>query len=638
MFDFVHENKRVVQVVLMLIILPFAFWGVSSYRQVSGGDALATVEGEKITQQDFDNAMRQQKERMSQMMHGRIDDAMFDTPEFKHTVLDNLINQKLLAIKARSAGLTLSDEQLAKVIAGVDAFQKDGKFDKQKYESVLRGQNMSPPTFEARVKDDIAVRQLAEVYGQNGYASNAAADNMVRLNEQQRVVSVAQISPDDFLKQVKVEDAAIKTYYENNQQEFATPESARVEYVQLSTDSLLPQMTAEAGEIKDYYEKHQAEFGIAEQRHAAHILISVSSQASDAEKKAAREKAESILKQVKQAPSKFAELAKQYSGDKGSASNGGDLGFFGRGMMVKPFDDAVFSLKPGEISGVVQSDFGFHIIKLLEVRAAKIPPLEQVKPDIIQKIKLQKASDKFAELAGEFSNTVYEQSDSLKPAAELAKAPVQQSGWLFRGQRGMPPWTDKAMQAVFSEDVLKKKRNSAAVEVAPDTLLSVRLLEYKPAGVRPIAEVSETIRQKLLHQQANELAAKQGQSMLSQLQRGENTNLKWGAAQTVSLEQLTREQRAGVDTGIDAGLSRLVLRADVGKLPAYVGTESAKGGYLVARVEAVKEAGPIDDAKRLKYLQELRQITGEELLQAFVADARKRASISVKAFASDVKG
>lgn len=631
MFDFVHENKRLVQVVLILLLLPFAFWGVNSYRQSGGADALATVEGEKITQQDFDTAMRQQQERMKEMMRGSIDPAMFDNPEIKHAVLDRLVSQKLLVIKARAAGLTLSDDQLAQIISGVGAFQTDGKFDPKKYEEVLRAQGMSIAMFQSRVREDLAVRQLAEVYEMNGYGSNTAADNLIRLNEQQRVVSVASIAPDAFLKQATVDEAEVKAYYDHNQPQFRVPERARVEYVEFSAGALASGMTASADEIKQYYDEHQAEFAISpEQRHAAHILIAAGAQASEAEKKAAREKAESILKEVKQSPEKFAELAKKYSADPGSAANGGDLGFFGRGMMVKSFDDAVFGLKPGEISGLVQSEFGFHIIKLLDVKQAKVKPLDEVKASIAQQVKLQKAQQKFAELADKFSNTVYEQSDSLKPAAELVKAQVQQSSWLAKGQQGIPPWTDKALQAVFSDDVLKKKRNSSAVEIAPDTLLAVRLLEYKPADIQPFAEVSEAIRKNLVRQHASELAAKEGQAALAQLRSGEKTSLKWGKAETVG-----RTQHA---PGLDPELLRQVLQADVSKLPAYVGTESSQGGYVVARVEAVKEVGPIDDAKRARYLLQLRQATGEELLQAYVADAKKRASITVKGFAPAGKG
>jgi peptidyl-prolyl cis-trans isomerase D len=628
MFDFVHEKKRLVQVILLLIILPFALWGISSYRQMSGGGALATVDGEKITQQEFDNAVRQQQDQMRQMMHGAFDPAMFDRPEIKQSILDSLVSQKLLVVGARSAGLTLSDEQLAQVIQGYEAFQKNGKFDRQQYEDVLRRQNMSPAQFESRVKQDLAMRLLADTYIQNGYASNTAADNLIRLNEQQRVVSVAQIAPDAFLRQAKVEDAEIKSYYEREPQEFRTPEQARVEYIMFSAGSLMSQVTVSDEEIKDYYVKHQAEFGEPEQRHAAHILIAVPAQASDAIKQAAHAKAEQVLAQVEKEPAKFAELAKQYSNDPGSASQGGDLGFFGRGMMVKPFEDAAFSLKPGEVSGVVQSDFGYHIIKLLEVKAAKTPSLNQVKSDIAQKLKLQKAGDKFAELADKFNNTVYEQSDSLKPAAGLVKIPVQQSGWLGKGQPGALPWTDKALQAVFSDDVLNKKRNSAAVEIAPDTLLAVRLLEHKPAGMRSLAEVSDAIRQKLLRQRANELAVKQGQSMLAQLQRGEKAAVTWKPAQSI-----TRAQR----TGLDAELARGVLQADVHKLPVYVGAENAQGGYALARIDAVKEAGAIDDAMRSRYLQQLRQLTGDELLQDYLADAKKQASISMTKFAAGDK-
>lgn len=624
MFDFVHENKRAVQIVMLLIVLPFIFFGVNSYfQEAERGAELASVEGEKITQQEFDNALRQKQDQMREMLRGSFDPAMFDRPEVKRSILEGLVDQKLLAIKARSAGLTLSDQQLAQIIQGVDAFQRDGKFDRQQYESLLRNQNMSPQLFESRVRQELAMRQLADMFTQGGFAAASVADALVRLNEQQRMVSVAQIPLDSFLPQAKVDEAMVKAYYESNAQEFRTPETARVEYVLFSADALQQQATVTADEAKGYYEEHKAEFSEPEQRRAAHILITVAAQADSAAKEAARSKAEQVLQQVKQAPGKFSELAKQYSGDPGSANKGGDLGFFGRGAMVKPFEDAVYALKPGEISGLVQSDFGFHIIKLLEVKAAKAQSFEQVKNGIAQKLRQQKAADQFAELADKFNNTVYEQSDSLKPAADLVKVQVQQSGWLIKGAPGALPWTDKALQAVFSDDVLNKKRNSAAIEVAPDTLLAVRLIEYKPAGSRALAEVGEGIRQKLLRQEAGKLAVKQGEALLEQLRHGDKVSVSWQKVQTI-----TRSQRAGMD----AELSMLALQADTGKLPAYVGVASAQGGYGVARIEAVKEIGEVDDAKRGRYMQQLRQLTGDELLLAYMADARKHAKISMKEF------
>lgn len=620
MFDFVHENKRLVQITLLLIILPFALWGVNSYRQSGNVSALASIDGEDITQQEFDNAMRQ--------MQGRVNP---DSLKDKLEVLDRLASEKLLMVRARAAGLEPTDGQLQQFIAGMDDLQTDGKFDRAKYEAWLRNLGMTPQMLESTLKKDIAFRQITELYGQSGQASSMSVDGFARALEQQRVVSLAKISPDNFLSQVKLDEGAAKKYYDDNQAEFSTPERARVEYVVFSSEPLQSQVTVSADEIKQYYEEHKGDYTASEQRHAAHILVAVPAKASDADKKAALAKAESVLQQVKQSPGKFAELAKANSDDPGSKAKGGDLGFFGRGMMLKPFEDAAFSLKPGEISGVVQTDFGFHIIKLLEVKGGGVTPLEEAKADIAKKLKMQKAGEKYTELAEKFNDAAYTQSDSLKPAADLVKATVQQSGWLEKGQHGAYPWTDKALQAVFSEDVLKKKRNSAAIEISPDHLIAVRLLDYKPSGTQPFAEVEDGIRKKLMRQQASELASKQGQSALQQLQHGEKASLKWVAGK----DPVSRLRPA---SGVEPGLARLVLQADVSKLPAYVGMESTSGEFVIARVDALKEASPLDDIKRAKYAQLLRQAIGEEMLQAYVAEARKHASFKVRAFTANSKG
>jgi peptidyl-prolyl cis-trans isomerase D len=297
-------------------------------------------------------------------------------------------------------------------------------------------------------------------------------------------------------------------------------------------------------------------------------------------------------------------------------------------MMVKPFDDAVFKLLVGEVSGLVQSDFGFHIIKLLAVKGGKAQALNEVKSTIAQQIKTQKANDKYAELAEKFSNTVYEQSDTLKPAAELVRMPVQQVAWLSKGQIGVSPWTDKALQAVFSDEVVKNKRNTAAIEIAPNTLLAARILEHKPESVSALSEVAASIRQKLQRQQAQDLALKQGQSTLAQLQQGDSVSISWKAAQSV-----TRSQH----TALDNDFTRQIFKADTAKLPAYVGIESAQGGYMLARIDAVKNVESIDEGKRARYMQQLRQMTGDELLQAYITDAKKHANINIAPFVQEEK-
>ncbi|HSM99150.1 MAG TPA: SurA N-terminal domain-containing protein [Gallionella sp.] len=621
MFDFVHENKKLVQIVLALIILPFALWGVSSYdKSGSSADVVATVNGLKITQQEFENTLRQQQDRMRQQLGTNFDAAMFDNPEMKRAVLENLVSQRLLVERARAARLVVPDEQVAQVISGIEAFQDGGKFDKKRYESLLASQGLTPLKFEARVSDELLGQQMQDAYVQNGFAAVSVANNVIRLNEQQRVVSVSPVSFQSFMPQAKVGDAELKKYYEQNPNEFQVQEQAKVEYVRFSADDLLAKVGVNKEDARKYYDEHANDFGTPEERRAAHILVPVSATASQAEQDAAKAKAEQLLQQARKTPSGFAELARKNSQDTGSAVNGGDLGFFGRGMMVKPFEDATFALKAGEISGLVKSDFGYHIIKLLEVKPSRVLPFDEAREGIVNKLRQQKAADMFAEMAEKFSNTVYEQSDSLKPAADLAGAKIERSGWLIKGAAAGEPWTPKMLEAIFSDQVVKNKRNTAAIEVAANTLVAARILEYKPAAVRALGEVQEAIRQKLLRQRAQELAAKQGKVTLDQLRGGSKPALSWGAAQTV-----TRSQHGS----LDAGLVRQIFQADTAALPQYVGVELPQTGYILARVEAVREGDAANDAKLARYEQQLRQLTGEEMSRAYLADARRQASIKV---------
>ena len=625
MFNFVHQKKRFVQIVLVLIILPFTFFGIDSFNQSGEGEPLATVSSKKITQQEFDQELRQQQDSMREMMGNSYDPAMFDSPERKRAILDNLVDQHLLMSQGREAGLAVNDKYLAQAIVGIKEFQNpEGKFDKKLFESTLRAQNRSAIAFEANVADQLRMRQMTETYFQNGYASREVADHMVRLSEEKRVVAVAQIDFTPFLNQAKVDEDAVRNYYDRNQDEFRTEEQVRVEYVAFSAESLQSQVTAGDAEVRKYYEEHQAEFGTQEQRQASHILIAVTPQASSADKQAAQEKAQKILQQVKQSPSKFADLARQYSQDPGSASKGGDLGMFGRGAMVKPFEESVYSLKVGEVSDWVLSDFGYHIIKLLAVSPAMVSPLQEVRNTIEQRIKLQKANDRFAELAEKFSNMVYEQSDTLKPAAELVNMPVQQSGWLNKKQPEMQPWTAKTLQAIFSDDVLKNKRNSTAVEVGPNMLLAARMIEHKPTSIRPLAEVSESIRQKLQRQQAAELAAKQGRMMLDQLQRGEKVSVEWKAPVTI-----TRVSHPGVNNN----LANQIFQVNAAKLPAYTGMETPQGGYTLVRVEEVKALVQVDESRRTEFAQKLRQLTGDALYKAYLADTKQSLGVTMEDFA-----
>jgi peptidyl-prolyl cis-trans isomerase D len=509
---------------------------------------------------------------------------------------------------------------VAQVIGSIEAFQDNGRFDKKRYEEVLKNQNMTPLIFEARLRDEFLGQQMQDAYVQNGFSANSIADNIIHLNEQQRMVSVVPIAIQPFIVQAKVDDAELKKYYEQNPKEFQVQEQTKVEYVKFSAENLLAKAEVSKDDSFKYYEEHQADFGTPEERQAAHILIPVIATASQAEQDTAKAKATQLLQQAKQTPAKFAELAKLNSQDPGSATKGGDLGFFGRGMMVKPFDDAAFALKVGEISELVRSDFGYHIIKLTAIKPSRVLPFDEAREGIVNKLRQQKALDMFAALAEKFSNAVYEQSDTLKPAADLVGAKIEQSSWLNKGAIAGAPWTAKMLEAVFSDDVTKHKRNTAAIEVEPNTLVAARLVEYKPAATSAFSEVQEVIRQKLMHSKALELASTQGKATLAQLQKGDKPTLAWGAIQSV-----TRAKHGS----LDAELVRQVFQANTAKLPQYVGADMKENGYVIVRIDAVKEGEAVNDANRTHYAQQLRKLTGEEMFHAYLEDAKQQVAIKV---------
>ncbi len=616
MFDFVHKKKRVVQFILVLATLPFLFWGVESYRS-DGEDQIALVAGEKIQRQELDQAMRNQQESM----RGTGEDAP-DNPEVRSAVLDRLIQQRLLKQEAARIGLTVLDPQLVDVIQGIGAFQQDGAFSNKRYEELLREQGMTPVMFEARVRQEMQQQQLIDAYTRNGFVPDVVAERVMRLSEEQREVSLARIQPEQFLAQMMPDDAAIKSYYERHQAEFQVPEQVRVEYLVLSLDDLAKQMQVSADETRKYFEEHKDGFGQPEERQASHILISVPATASDADKAAARAKAEQLLAQVKQAPQSFADLARQHSQDPGSAAKGGDLGFFGRGMMVKTFEDAVFQMGLEEIRGPIQTDFGFHIIKLSAIKAGKAVSFDEVKNQVEQELKKQKAEKTFGEMAEGFGNMVYEQSDSLQPAAEKFGLSIRQSDWISRKGGELPHLTNgKLLQAIFSEDAIKNKRNTEVVEVTPNTLVVARVLNHRPAAMRSMAAAKDEITMLVIRQQAAEAAIKEGEEKLARLQKGETGMVAWGPVQQVSRQQ---------PQGMDNETLRTIFKAKSTGLPSYAGVVNPQGGFTLLRISRVIESAPADEATRKAFGKQLQQLLTQEELAATLAGIRQRSDVTIK--------
>jgi len=624
MFDAVRNNKRIVQIFLGLITLPFAFWGVDSYiRGTGAGSDLASVGDSKISVQQFEQALRERQDQMRQSMGASFKPEIMNLPEVRLGILNGLIDQRLLLLEASNKRLATSDEALRSFLANVPALQENGKFSMSRYEAVLRAQGMSQPQFEARVRQDLTLQQLIGTIGASAFVSATQAETMLRLQSEERQFSEFRIAAAQFADKVKIEPEAVQKFYDENKSRFEVPEQVKAEYVVLSLDALLSQVTVSDAEVKTWYEGHQDRYQQAEERRASHVLILTN---GDAGKEKAKAKAEEVLKEIQKNPSKFADLAKQHSQDPGSAQKGGDLGFFGRGMMVKPFDDAVFSQKEGEISGLVESEFGYHIIKVTGIKAAKQRPLQEVRAEIEGELKKQAATRKFAEAAETFNNMVYEQSDSLQPVVDKFKLKLEQTGWLpknadpqIKAALGLLG-NDKVLTGLFSDDAIKNKRNGEAVEVAPNTLLAARVVEHMPASTRPFDTVKGDIEKYLKAQETLAQAKSAGEARLAELNKGED-KLTWSAARGASRIQARQLQ-------LPPAALQAIFKADVQKLPAYVGV-SLGDGYSLYKIAKVVQPEKIDENQLKSLKAEYAGVVAQEDLSAYLSSLRSRYKIDI---------
>ena len=621
MFDLVHKYKIVLQIVLGMIVVSFAFWGVGSYQSAfDTSGVVAKVGGVTISKQEFSRAMQQQGERLAATLGRGVDPASLDTPAMRRELLDGMISQRVLALYAARQNMRVSDEQLRDAIAGIPAFHESGKFSIERYRSLLRAQNMVEAEFENEMRADLVLQQLSAGVADSAFVAKSVARRFAEAREEKREVSQFTLSPSGFRSQVKLAPEAVEAYYKENQREFESPEQVRVEYVVLSRDLLADRETVSPDEVKAIYE----------QSYASRFK----------EREAARAKVDEILAELRKTPDRFAELAKQHSQDPGSAPQGGDLGYFGRGAMVKPFEDATFKLSEGELSPVVESEFGYHVIMLTgkrkgeggaeERRASHIlinapqgaKSLDEAKPEIEEQIKRQRLAKKFAEGAESFSNIAYEQPESLQPLVDKFQLKVQTSDWLTRtagGGKG-PLDGQRARAAIFTDDVIKNKRNSEAVEVAPGELMAARVVEHKPAAMRPLDAVRDEIVRALTDKEARALAQKAGEAMLADLRAGKPADVKWPAAKTVS-----REEPNGVDTWALAA----IFRADTAKLPAYTGVGVGENGYALFRISSVTRASGLD-AQRLAASEfGLARQEAREDFQGFMTGLRERTKIEI---------
>ncbi|MBI2768662.1 MAG: SurA N-terminal domain-containing protein [Burkholderiales bacterium] len=628
MFDFVRKHTRVMQFLLFLLIFPsFVLFGLEGYsRMKEKGDAVAKVDGREIMQGEWDAAHKIEVDRLRQSMPS-LDPKLLDSPEARYATLDRLIRERVIAAASVQSKLVATDARLARELQQNEMIaslrKPDGSLDMDRYRQLAASQGMTPEMFENSVRAEISARQVTAGLGGTGFAP--ASLSAVALNSyfEKREVQVARFAAADYALKVNPTDAELEAFYKENGALFQAPEQAAIEYLVLDVESLKKGITVNEADLKTYFEQNAQRLGGQEERRASHILLNAPKSAPQAERDKARAKAEELLAALKKAPDSFADVAKKNSQDTGSAANGGDLDFFNRGAMTKPFEDAAFSLKKGEISGVVETEFGYHIIKVTDVKEAKKRSFEELRPELEADLKKQQAQKKFADSAEAFANGVYEQADSLKPVADRLKLEIQKATGITR--KSAPGTTGvlanpKFLNSLFAPDAVEKKRNTEAVETGASQLASGRITQYTPARTLPLAEVKDKVRERLLAVRGAELARKDGMEKLAAW-KARPAEASLPAAVLLSREDGQKQPAAVIEAA---------LRADSAALPALVGVDLGRDGYAVVRVnKAVPRDPPHADAGRQELTQYSRWWSGAENL-AYYNLIKERFKVQVK--------
>ena len=621
MFDFVRSHSRLMLGLMVLLIFPsFVFFGVQGYSSFmeDSGKSVATVDGRSITRAEWDNAHQRNIERMRQQMPG-VDAKLFDSPEMKRQTLDTLVRERVLFAAADKLVLMPGDERLARLFRTDPQFAGMRNPDGSVNRELLASQGMTSDQFAMRLRQDFGTRQVLAGVATSAFAPSAAASASLGSLLQRREVQVQRFDLATYAAKVDPSDADIEAYYKANEASFKADEQATIEYVVLDLAVLMKGVVTPEADLRTYYEQNVARYTAAEERRASHILIKSDKDAPAADRAKAKASAQALLDEARKNPKAFAELARKNSQDTGSAVQGGDLDFFGRGAMVKPFEDAVFAMKEGEISNLVESDFGYHVIQLTATRGGQKKPFEALRAEIEAEVRKAAAQKRYAEAAEQFTNTVYEQADSLQPVIEKWKLEKQAASVKRTPAPGAagPLASAKLLAAVFGNEVVRNKRNTDAVETAPNQLAAARVVQHTPARVLALAEVKDRVRERVVAAQATALAKKEGEARMAEVKKAPEQALT--TTLVVSRAQAQTLPRAVIDAA---------LRADPATLPAVLGVDVPELGFVVLKVQKVLPRDPVPGGDA-PLLAQYSQAWADAEAQAYLEALKKRFKASV---------
>lgn len=601
MFNVVEKHQKLVKGIMITLTATFVVWGISGYLGMAGDDGyVAKVGSNKLYLQDIDRAMEQNPSQNQDKMQ----------------VLFGLINRQLLLNSIDDNHMNITTKQLQDAIAAIPIFQTDGKFDSKKYEDFLKQRYMTSASFEKDVANQELMQEYLDFFKNSYFTSNAFESKFAEMLSRERNVSQYVIDPKQFYSKINLSESDIAGYYQQNIAKYTVSDQVKLQYIQLSTDDIAKTIKVTDDEVSKYIQDHPASVA-NEQVDVSHILFTVPEGATAAQKAEVKAKAEKILAEVKANPTKFASLAKEYSQDPGSAANGGDLGYFGKGVMVKPFEQVAFSMKKGQISDLVETQYGFHILKLNDIKGNDAASQKATVLALLQK---QKASTQLQAMVEKLNDVAYNQPDSLAPAAAKVNVNVQSSDWLSKAATSGLLANPKLQQALFTDDVLKKHHNSEVVDMGDGSFVVARVTDYQPAKQKALSEVRNQIIDSMKADQAAQMAMQMGQMDVAQLQQGK-LKLNFTGSDNVTI--------TGGGKNVDPVAVRQIFTTPAASFPAYTGAPNKQGAFVIYRINSQT----IDKALIDKNRDLLKQMAAQNsmmTLNAYIGALRSDYSVSYK--------
>lgn len=622
----------IVWIIVGLICMTFALWGIQSYFEGLNRVVVAEVNGEEISYEEYQNALQSRRANMARAFGGRVDQSMFNTPEFRTQTVDELVSRSLLSEDVQNSGYRIGDEALTAQIQSFPAFQgSNGQFNKELYVQTLRAQGMSAQGFEESQRQQSAINQIRASFSTSAFVTDQDVDQLVKLTQQEREVDYFTLLPEKFEEGIEVEDAAVTKEFEDNKESYRLPAKIKVEYLELSVPTLMEDITVSDEELELLYEESKDDYIQAERRKASHILIKLAEDADADTDREAREKIEKLLETARADDADFAELAKENSEDVGSANNGGDLDYVERGVMVPPFEEALFAMEEGKISDPVRSKFGYHIIKLDEIQEERGKTFEEAKDELNDQEKLRLAEEKFVDLGELLRTTVFEQDQSLEPASEEIDVELQTSDWITVNE-GTGVFSDPSVrEAAFTEEVVEQDLNSAVVDVGVDSLVAMRRVEYEDSRLPEIDEVKDKVTESVKSQALNDMLESAAKEAVTKLQSGTSweDTVKELEVESAQLPIKKDESQSPLERPLAEIVFTMAGPSD--DKPVFGEAAIPGSGHVVYALKAVNEIDvtSVDDAVRDQLKAQLSQRYGDEAFASYQQGMRERADVRI---------